>query len=74
MIFAWGLRPTLWRTQRFLRLSLLDEPGLSLHGQVQEDPLRLIDQRLALKHQVLCTAHPPFMFDLGNLQCSTPPR
>ncbi len=40
---------------------LLDEPGLSLHGRAQEDLLRLIDQRLADKHQVLYTTHSPFM-------------
>ncbi|GAA3224687.1 hypothetical protein GCM10017691_12910 [Pseudonocardia petroleophila] len=40
---------------------LLDEPGLSLHGRAQEDLLRLIDERLAPKHQVLYTTHSPFM-------------
>jgi predicted ATPase len=47
---------------------LLDEPGLSLHGRAQEDLLRLIDERLAPKHQVLYTTHSPFMVDPGNLQ------
>ncbi|MBF4996924.1 AAA family ATPase [Nocardia sp. BSTN01] len=40
---------------------LLDEPGLSLHGRAQEDLLKLIDNRLAPKHQVLYTTHSPFM-------------
>ncbi|MEU8308955.1 AAA family ATPase [Actinomadura sp. NPDC048955] len=40
---------------------LLDEPGLSLHGRAQEDLLRLIDERLAPKHQVIFTTHSPFM-------------
>ncbi|MFC4048279.1 ATP-dependent endonuclease [Actinomadura syzygii] len=40
---------------------LLDEPGLSLHGRAQKDLLRLIDSRLAPKHQVLYTTHSPFM-------------
>lgn len=40
---------------------LLDEPGLSLHGRAQEDLLRLIDERLAPRHQVLYTTHSPFM-------------
>ncbi len=47
---------------------LLDEPGLSLHGRAQEDLLRLIDERLAPKHQVLYTTHSPFMVDPENLQ------
>jgi len=40
---------------------LLDEPGLSLHGRAQEDLLRLIDDRLAPRHQVIYTTHSPFM-------------
>ncbi|QMU68351.1 ATP-dependent endonuclease [Streptacidiphilus sp. P02-A3a] len=47
---------------------LLDEPGLSLHGRAQKDLLRLIDERLAPKHQVLYTTHSPFMVDPENLQ------
>ncbi|MEV4374560.1 AAA family ATPase [Nonomuraea sp. NPDC049637] len=46
---------------------LLDEPGLSLHGRAQEDLLRLIDERLAPKHQVLYTTHSPFMVDPEHL-------
>ncbi|MET8940473.1 AAA family ATPase [Streptomyces rubiginosohelvolus] len=46
---------------------LLDEPGLSLHGRAQEDFLRLVDDRLAPKHQVLYTTHSPFMVDPDHL-------
>lgn len=47
---------------------LLDEPGLSLHGRAQEDLLRLIDKRLAPKHQVLYTTHSPFMVSADHLK------
>ncbi len=46
---------------------LLDEPGLSLHGRAQEDLLRLIDERLAPKHQVIYTTHSPFMVSPDHL-------
>jgi AAA ATPase domain/AAA domain, putative AbiEii toxin, Type IV TA system len=46
---------------------LLDEPGLSLHGRAQEDLLRLIDERLAPKHQVIYTTHSPFMVSPSHL-------
>lgn len=46
---------------------LLDEPGLSLHGRAQQDLLKLIDERLAPKHQVLYTTHSPFMVDPDHL-------
>ncbi|MFE2753393.1 ATP-dependent endonuclease [Actinosynnema sp. NPDC059335] len=46
---------------------LLDEPGLSLHGRAQEDLLKLIDKRLAPKHQVLYTTHSPFMVSPRSL-------
>ncbi|MGW4632399.1 ATP-dependent nuclease [Nocardia sp. NPDC004415] len=47
---------------------LLDEPGLSLHGRAQADLLRLIDEGLAPKHQVLYTTHSPFMVSAEHLQ------
>ena len=47
---------------------LLDEPGLSLHGRAQSDLLRLIDQRLAPKHQVIYTTHSPFMVSANHFQ------
>ncbi|MFI6485086.1 ATP-dependent nuclease [Nonomuraea sp. NPDC050663] len=46
---------------------LLDEPGLSLHGRAQHDLLRLIDERLASRHQVLYTTHSPFMVSSDHL-------
>lgn len=46
---------------------LLDEPGLSLHGRAQQDLLRLIDERLAPKHQVIFTTHSPFMVSPDHL-------
>ena len=46
---------------------LLDEPGLSLHARAQEDLLRLIDERLAPRHQVIYTTHSPFMVSAGHL-------
>jgi predicted ATP-dependent endonuclease of OLD family len=45
---------------------LLDEPGLSLHARAQEDLLRLIDERLAPRHQVIYTTHSPFMVSPGQ--------
>jgi energy-coupling factor transporter ATP-binding protein EcfA2 len=42
---------------------LLDEPGLGLHAAAQGDLLRLIDQRLAGRHQVVYTTHSPFMIN-----------
>lgn len=47
---------------------LLDEPGLSLHGRAQADLLKLIDEGLAPKHQVLYTTHSPFMVSADHLQ------
>jgi ABC-type lipoprotein export system ATPase subunit len=46
---------------------LLDEPGLSLHARAQEDLLRLIDDRLAPRHQVIYTTHSPFMVSARRL-------
>jgi AAA ATPase domain/PIN domain len=45
---------------------LLDEPGLSLHARAQKDLLRLIDERLAPRHQVIYTTHSPFMVSPGQ--------
>jgi energy-coupling factor transporter ATP-binding protein EcfA2 len=47
---------------------LLDEPGLSLHARAQGDLLRLIDERLAPRHQVLYTSHSPFMVSADQFQ------
>ncbi len=40
---------------------LLDEPGLNLHAEAQNDFLNFIDEELAPKHQVIYTTHSPFM-------------
>ena len=47
---------------------LLDEPGLHLHGQAQQDFLKSITQRFAKYHQIIYTTHSPFMIDPTNLQ------
>lgn len=47
---------------------LLDEPGLSLHAKAQNDFLRLIDEKLAPKHQVIYTTHSPFMINPTNFK------
>ena len=47
---------------------LLDEPGLNLHALAQADFLRFIDERLAVKHQVIYTTHSPFMINLDHLE------
>ena len=47
---------------------LLDEPGLSLHATAQHDLLRFINERLALRHQVIFTTHSPFMIDPRNFE------
>ena len=46
---------------------LLDEPGLSLHASAQGDFLKLIDERLAPKYQVVYTTHSPFMVSMTRL-------
>jgi len=47
---------------------LLDEPGLGLHGRAQADFLRFIEERLAIKRQVLYTTHSPFMVQPNHLE------
>ncbi|MBD3342825.1 MAG: AAA family ATPase [Candidatus Lokiarchaeota archaeon] len=46
---------------------LLDEPGLSLHGKAQKDLLRYINEKLRPNHQVIYTAHSPFMIDIDHI-------
>ncbi len=46
---------------------LLDEPGLTLHGTAQKDLLRYFKEQLAPHHQLLYTAHSPFMVPPDNL-------
>lgn len=47
---------------------LLDEPALGLHAKAQGDFLRFIEERLALKCQVIYTTHSPFMVQPGKLE------
>lgn len=46
---------------------LLDEPALTLHGRAQGDFLRFINERLAVKSQVLYTTHSPFLVEVDKL-------
>jgi len=46
---------------------LLDEPGLPLHGRAQQDLVRYINERLRPHHQVIYTAHSPFLIDVENI-------
>ncbi|WP_411814573.1 AAA family ATPase [Dehalococcoides mccartyi] len=46
---------------------LLDEPGLNLHADAQNDLLRYIDEKIAKRYQVIYTTHSPFMIDPTKL-------
>jgi len=46
---------------------LLDEPGLTLHGNAQKDLLRYINEKLRPGYQVIFTTHSPFMIDVANI-------
>jgi predicted ATP-dependent endonuclease of OLD family len=46
---------------------LLDEPGLPLHGRAQQDLIRYINERLRPHHQVIYSAHSPFLIDIENI-------
>ena len=46
---------------------LLDEPGLNLHAEAQEDLLKYIDKELVPNYQVIYTTHSPFMIDSEKL-------
>lgn len=48
-------------------LILLDDPGLPLHGKAQQDLIRYINERLKPDHQVIYTAHSPFLIDGNNI-------
>lgn len=45
---------------------LAGSPGLSLHARAREGLLRLIDDRLAPRQQVLFISHLPFMVPAGR--------
>jgi predicted ATP-dependent endonuclease of OLD family len=53
-----------WQKQNVILL--LDEPGLSLHGRAQADPLKYFEAELST-HQLLYTTHSPFMIDPAKL-------
>jgi predicted ATP-dependent endonuclease of OLD family len=42
---------------------LLDEPGLSLHGNAQGDLLRYFEEEIKGVHQLIYSTHSPFMVD-----------
>ena len=46
---------------------LLDEPGLTLHGQAQSDLLRYLRDKLESRHQVIYSTHSPFLIPPDNL-------
>ena len=46
---------------------LLDDPGLSLHANAQQDLLRYMEERLAPECQIIYTTHSPFMIDATKL-------
>lgn len=47
---------------------LLDEPAMSLHGRVQSNFLRFINERLSARSQVAYTTHSPFMVEPNHLE------
>lgn len=47
---------------------LLDEPAVGLHAKAQADFLRLIEERLTKRCQVIYTTHSPFMVQPGKLE------
>jgi predicted ATP-dependent endonuclease of OLD family len=46
---------------------LLDEPGLNLHAEAQNDLLRYIEEKLSPTYQVIYTTHSPFMIGSTKL-------
>ncbi len=46
---------------------LLDEPGLTLHGNAQEDLLRYFKEQVLTKCPIIYSTHSPFMVDGSNL-------
>ena len=68
--FVWFFSFLAWFSQQRKRniplILLLDEPGLFLHANAQDDLLRYIEQELKPHHQVIYTTHSPFMVDSNN--------
>jgi hypothetical protein len=49
------------------RLLLIDEPGTYLHAKAQKDVLHLIEDKLAVKQQVIYSTHSPYLLPTDKL-------
>lgn len=68
--FIWFFSFLVWFSkvqQKKNIIILLDEPGLNLHAEAQEDLLKYIDKELVPNYQVIYTTHSPFMIDSEKL-------
>ena len=68
--FIWFFSFLVWFSkvqQKKNIIILLDEPGLNLHAEAQEDLLKYIDEELVPNYQVIYTTHSPFMIDSEKL-------
>ena len=68
--FIWFFSFLVWFSkvqQKNNIIILLDEPGLNLHAEAQEDLLKYIDAELVPNYQVIYTTHSPFMIDSEKL-------
>ena len=68
--FIWFFSFLVWFSkvqQKNNIIILLDEPGLNLHAEAQEDLLKYIDEELVPNYQVIYTTHSPFMIDSEKL-------
>ena len=70
--FVWFFSFVIWFNQIRNNLGenlflLLDDPGLSLHANAQQDLVRYIEDRLAPNYQVMYSTHSPFMIDASKL-------
>ncbi|MGP0092308.1 MAG: ATP-dependent nuclease [Xanthobacteraceae bacterium] len=64
--FSFLVQFTQIRQARGNVIILLDEPGLTLHGRAQQDLLRYFNEKLKPYHQVIYSAHSPFMVPPDN--------
>lgn len=63
--FRWFFSFWVWfeairKTEETLFILLLDEPGLHLHEDAQEDLLRFMEE-LSFRYQIIYTTHSPYM-------------
>ena len=70
--FVWFFSFVIWFNQLRNNIGenlvlLLDDPGLSLHANAQQDLLRYMEERLAPEYQIIYTTHSPFMIDATKL-------